>query len=92
MKLSEQLRARRMSYERDGELLALAADALEKQEWVSVEDRLPEHSVLVIVRGGVAYYDKNTNLWMTVTGFIYPGSEIVWKVTHWKPIEPPEDV
>ena len=75
--------------------LALAIEALEKQatqEWISVEDRLPEFGVSVLAR--CFYHGK----WRTLVchtskenfGEWYTDEVCQWvKVTHWMPL--PED-
>jgi hypothetical protein len=50
--------------------------------WVSVEERLPEEGVSVIVDGGSAYLSSSGE-WRTASG---NHREIQWKVTHWMPI------
>ena len=78
----------------------LAIEALEKengatlQEWISVDDRLPEFSVPVLAR--CFYHGK----WMTLVchtskenfGEWYTNEVCQWvKVTHWMPLpEPPK--
>jgi hypothetical protein len=63
-------------------------------EWISVEDRLPEDGVDVLV-----YVENNfifTASHQYVTGggdywHEFPPSDIVFKPTHWMPLpEPPE--
>ena len=58
-------------------------------EWISVDDRLPEVGVTVIVEGGCGYYSDN--VWWTLMGD-NAHKLIQWKVTHWMPLPaPPED-
>ena len=64
-----------------------------KPEWISVEDRLPEHNVncLVFLPYGhlytgihVAYYSAKRNMWVDIDGtylFDHP--------THWTPLPTP---
>ena len=61
-------------------------------KWVSVEDRLPENNLTVIVPGGIAY--RRHDDWYTLTGERYPGRLIIWEhgVKHWMPLpEPPPE-
>ena len=62
-------------------------------QWVSVEERLPDTGVPVLVAGGVAYRDHDGD-WRTL---MEPHRDresarlIRWTVTHWMPLpEPPE--
>ena len=58
-------------------------------EWISVENQLPEDNVTVIVENGIAYIRKGE--WYTLTGERYPGKLIQWNVIHWMPFpKPPE--
>ena len=79
----------------------LAIEALEKekescvtvQEWVSVDDRLPEEKVNCIVHYQHAYCD-NDGYWAIGVCF-YDGDKcqinLAYKVTHWTPLpQPPE--
>ena len=52
-------------------------------EWISVEDRLPDDQVGVIVEGGLGYIRQGE--WWSITGERYPGRPILWTVTHWMP-------
>lgn len=70
---------------------------LERYAWRDVEEELPESwsgfaSRLVIVHGGVAYYDHRKEQWFTVTAEDYPGQSIDWEVTHWMPLPLPPEV
>lgn len=60
-------------------------------EWISVKDRLPDSSEIVIVEGGIARFVRHPyEHWVTETSFSH-GREIQWEVTHWMPLpEPPE--
>lgn len=70
-----------------------AAPAVNPYEWISVEDRLPEHNVkcLVFLPYGhlytgihVAYYSDKRNMWVDIDGtylFDHP--------THWTPLPTP---
>ena len=64
------------------------------QEWISVEDRLPEEKVNCIVHYRHAYCD-NDGYW--AIGFcFYDGEKFqfdsAYKVTHWMPLpQPPEE-
>ena len=55
-------------------------------EWVSVEDRMPEKGVNVIVDGGIAQYKGEYFGWYSITGIDWPGRPIEWDVTHWMPL------
>lgn len=72
----------------------LIANGVTVQEWISVEDRLPEEKVNCIVHYRHAYCD-NDGYW--AIGFCcYDGEKFqfdsAYKVTHWMPIpQPPED-
>lgn len=57
-------------------------------EWISVKDRLPEHSntVLCVTKNGRPFVCKYDHAWKhwAVSGSV--------KVTHWMPLpEPPKD-
>jgi len=59
-----------------------------ENDWISVEERLPEVYRIVIVSGGVAVHDGKE--WKTVTRTSIP-QPIQWEVTHWMPLpEPPK--
>ena len=75
----------------------LAIEALEKangvtvQEWISIDDRLPEEKVDCIVHYKHAYCD-NDGYW--AIGFCYYDGEKfkldpAYKVTHWMPMPQP---
>ena len=59
-----------------------------KQEWISVEDRLPEEKVNCLVHYKHAYCD-NDGYWAIGVSF-YDGHEfhtgLTYKVTHWMPL------
>ena len=61
------------------------------QEWVSVDDRLPEEKVNCIVHYKHAYCD-NDNYWAIGICF-YDGEkfqmDLSYKVTHWQPMPHP---
>ena len=73
---------------------ALIANGVTVQEWISVEDRLPEEKVNCIVHYRHAYCD-NDGYW--AIGFcFYDGEKFqfdsAYKVTHWMPLpEPPKE-
>ena len=73
----------------------LIANGVTVQEWISVEDRLPEETVDCIVHYRHAYCD-NDGYW--AIGFCcYDGEKFLfdpaYKVTHWMPMpEPPKEV
>ena len=61
------------------------------QEWISVNDRLPEEKVNCIVHYKHAYCD-NDDYWAIGTCF-YDGEKfqigLAYKVTHWMPLPQP---
>ena len=64
-----------------------------KQEWISVEERLPEEKVNCLVHYKHAYCD-NDGYWVIGLTF-YDGNKFVigkeYKITHWMPLpEPPK--
>lgn len=73
----------------------LLAHGVTVQEWISVDDRLPEEKVNCIVHYKHAYCN-NDGYW--AIGFcFYDGEKFqfnqAYKVTHWMPIpNPPEEV
>ena len=73
----------------------LIANGVTVQEWISVDDRLPEEKVNCIVHYKHAYCD-NDDYW--AIGFCcYDGEKFLfdpaYKVTHWMPLpEPPKEV
>ena len=80
----------------------LAIEALEKekessvtvQEWISINDRLPEEKVNCIVHYKHAYCD-NDDYWAIGICF-YDGEKfrigLAYKVTHWMPLpQPPKE-
>ena len=72
----------------------LISNGVTVQEWISVEDRLPEEAVNCIVHYRHAYCD-NDGYW--AIGFCcYDGEKFLfdpaYKVTHWMQMpEPPEE-
>ena len=69
----------------------LIAHGVTVQEWVSVDDRLPEEKVKCIVRYKHAYCD-NDDYWAIGISF-YDGEEfqigLSYKVTHWQYLPQP---
>ena len=69
--------------------MADAYALLKEQEWVSVNDRLPEENVPVLVweSQGFAYVDiYKDGVWVI-------GTPNLSKLTHWMPIpDPPKEV
>lgn len=69
----------------------LIAHGVTVQEWVSVDDRLPEEKVKCIVRYKHAYCD-NDDYWAIGISF-YDGKEfqigLSYKVTHWQYLPKP---
>ena len=67
---------------------ALYQECYRKQEWISVEDRLPEEKVNCLVHYKHAYCD-NDGYWNIGVSF-YDGHEfhigLEYKVTHWMPL------
>ena len=51
-------------------------------EWISVNDRLPEEGIMVIVEGGIGRLEKGK--WFSYTAC--RGIEIQWIVKHWMPL------
>ena len=73
----------------------LLANSVTVQEWVSVEDRLPEESGMYIVtandghaqRVSFVLWQKKNRMWNLT------GARSYWRVTHWTPLPPaPEDM
>ena len=69
----------------------LIANGVTVQEWISVDDRLPEEKVKCIVRYKHAYCD-NDDYWAIGISF-YDGKEfqigLSYKVTHWQYLPKP---
>lgn len=69
----------------------LIANSVTVQEWISVDDRLPEEKVNCIVHYKHAYCD-NDGYWAIGTCF-YDGEKfqigLAYKVTHWMPLPQP---
>ena len=69
----------------------LIANGVTVQEWISVNDRLPEEKVNCIVHYKHAYCD-NDDYWAIGTCF-YDGEKfqigLAYKVTHWMPLPQP---
>lgn len=71
----------------------MIANGVTVQEWISVDDRLPEEKVTCIVHYKHAYCD-NDDYWAIGICF-YDGEKFrigyAYKVTHWMPLpEPPK--
>ena len=73
----------------------LIAHGVTVQEWISVEDRLPEESGMYIVtandghaqRVSFVLWQKKNRMWNLT------GARSYWRVTHWTPLPPaPEDM
>ena len=69
----------------------LIANGVTVQEWVSINDRLPEEKVNCIVHYQHAYCD-NDDYW--AIGFCFYDGEkfridLLYKVTHWMPMPQP---
>lgn len=72
----------------------LIANGVTMQEWISVDDRLPEEKVNCIVHYKHAYCN-NDGYWAIGSCF-YDGEKfqigLAYKVTHWMPLpEPPKE-
>ena len=72
----------------------LIANGVTVQEWISVEDRLPEEKVNCIVHYKHAYCD--TDGYWAIGFCCYDGEKFkfdpAYKVTHWMPLpEPPKE-
>lgn len=69
----------------------LIANGVTVQEWISVDDRLPEEKVNCIVHYKHAYCD-NDDYWAIGICF-YDGEkfkiDLAYKVTHWMPMPQP---
>ena len=69
----------------------LISNGVTVQEWISVNDRLPEEKVNCIVHFKHAYCD-NDGYWAIGTCF-YDGEKfqigLAYKVTHWMPLPNP---
>ena len=66
---------------------------LRVEDWISVDEEMPEHDETVIIRGGCGYYDSRTNIWYSAISKNHLGhnAPIQWTVTHWMPLpEPPK--
>ena len=68
----------------------LIAHGVTVQEWISVEDRLPNDSVAVnlhTISGvvGTGFYNKYTKSWVQW----YAGNSLCVDVTHWQPLPQP---
>ncbi len=62
-------------------------------EWISVEDRLPEVGVTVLVSGGCAMVGHDGK-WLSLMEQYEDGEyrEIQWNVTHWRSLpRPPKE-
>ena len=73
----------------------LIANGVTVQEWVSVDDRLPEEKVNCIVHYQHAYCDNDG--YFAIEFCFYDGEKFrldpAYKVTHWMPLpEPPKEV
>ena len=64
---------------------------LKQREWISVDDRLPEDCVTVLVHGGCAHYSKANGKWYTMMERLNNGDyrQISWIVTQWMPLPTP---
>ena len=59
-------------------------------QWISAENRLPEDSTIVLIKGGVARYYSSAKAWYSATG-LANGRRIRWDVIYWMPLpEPPK--
>ena len=84
-----------LSYSRESDALNIAdvliAHGVTVQEWISVNDRLPEEKVNCIVHYKHAYCD-NDDYWEIGMCF-YDGEKFqfdpAYKVTHWMPLPVP---
>lgn len=65
-----------------------SAYQLDRGEWVSVEDRLPEYQSVILVYTiseytQTAYLEASSRLWVGIGNYRQP------KVTHWMPLPQP---
>ena len=55
-----------------------------ENQWISVDDKMPEPFAVVMVSGGIGLYTGAH--WNSLTCIEWPGLPIAWTVTHWMPI------
>ena len=96
-KLIDLLTGHSIDTQQDVEYVAdhLISNGVTVQDWISVEDRLPEEKVNCIVHYRHAYCDDD-DYWAIGICF-YDGEKFqinpAYKVTHWMPLpEPPKEV
>ena len=96
-KLIDLLTGHSIDTQQDVEYVAdhLISNGVTVQEWIPVEDRLPEEKVNCIVHYRHAYCDDD-DYWAIGICF-YDGEKFqinpAYKVTHWMPMpEPPKEV
>ena len=59
--------------------------------WIKTSDRLPEPWITVLVAGGIAYHNPESNTWHSRTGND-TGKIIEWPVKHWAELPSPYDL
>ena len=62
-------------------------------QWTPTSEKVPDNGRTVLVVGGIAYYDYEKKVWMSLTGIDWPGREITWDVDCWTDLplpNPPE--
>lgn len=62
-----------------------------KMEWIKTSDRLPEPWITVLVAGGIAYHNPESNTWHSRTGND-TGKIIEWPVNDWAVLPSPYDL
>jgi len=70
------------------------AELQERERWIPVTERLPEHQQIVLVSGGIArYYAKGRCIAWEGFKSITEGPErsIEWQVTEWRPLPAPKE-
>ena len=68
------------------EIIQSLKQQLAEQEWVSVEDRLPENSKMVL-----AYYNDGKTAFIDWVQLVSHLGDVMPNITHWKPITPPKE-
>ena len=75
------------------ELVVKMRALLQQLQWRDVREELPPVNETVLVHGGIAYFNRLSGQWMSLTANDYPGKPITWDVTHWMHVpQPPHNV